>query len=572
MSAIHMRQIKAALEGTFDDLVDVPDYAKRTKDEQESAFLTRALAAFALLMVTELTPSDAAQAITDEYGDNGLDAVHYDPNEKILYLVQSKWDADGTGSVSRADVQKFVKGVRDLVAPHFDRFGPRIQAMAQTVNNAISDAGTRIFLILVYTGQQLLHDDVMQDFNDLLSEMNDPSEVLTLKLMRQGDIYAAVTSGVAGAPIDVDVALYEWGQTREPYQAVYGQVAASDVATWWNDHYPRLFSPNIRMFLGDTDVNQSLLATLRTQPDDFWYFNNGVTILCASVTKKAIGSPSRETGIFECKDLRVVNGAQTVGSIAAAAVQHPAEVARARVPVRLISLEGCPDGFDREITRTNNTQNRIERRDFVALDPEQERLKTELQLEEITYVYKSGEAISSGAVGFDLAEAAVARACAQQDVLLAVQAKREVGRLWEDIGKAPYKVLFNASISGLNLWKHVQVLRAVDSALSAQLREAEGRRRMYAIHGNRFVAHLVFRNHPVGGDVDYTALGEEETAGIAAEVADLLVAVPAVVDVLYPDCYLASLFKNYTKCKEIEAKLVNLQDGAEESQGSVGVV
>ena len=73
--------------------------------------------------------------------------------------------------------------------------------------------------------------------------------------------------------------------------------------------------------------------------------------------------------------------------------------------IRLISLENCPEAFDREITRTNNTQNRIERRDFVALDREQERIRNELHLEAIMYVYKSGEIIPGATRGFDLVDA-----------------------------------------------------------------------------------------------------------------------------------------------------------------------
>ncbi len=94
----------------------------------------------------------------------------------------------------------------------------------------------------------------------------------------------------------------------------------------------------------------------------------------------------RETGIFECNDLRVVNGAQTVGAIAHAAQKNPAAVANVRVPFRLISLEQCPPDFGKKVTRYNNTQNRIDRRDFVALDIEKERIRGELILEGVTYI------------------------------------------------------------------------------------------------------------------------------------------------------------------------------------------
>ena len=140
------------------------------------------------------------------------------------------------------------------------------------------------------------------------------------------------------------------------------------------------------MFLGSTEVNTTIVDTLLSSPQDFWYFNNGISALCRIVKKKPIGGATRETGIFECYDLRVVNGAQTVGAIAHAAQKNPAAVANARVPFRLISLEQCPPDFGKKVTRYNNTQNRIDRRDFVALDIEKERIRGELILEGVTYI------------------------------------------------------------------------------------------------------------------------------------------------------------------------------------------
>lgn len=97
--------------------------------------------------------------------------------------------------------------------------------------------------------------------------------------------------------------------------ANYGFVDAGQVASWWEEYNPKLFTPNIRMFLGDSDVNKELEATLIQEPEKFYYFNNGVTILCNSYEKTRAGGTRRDSGTFECKGVSVVNGAQTVGSI-----------------------------------------------------------------------------------------------------------------------------------------------------------------------------------------------------------------------------------------------------------------
>ncbi len=564
MSIIHVRQIKSSLSRTFGGLLDLSDVADRPCNEKDNVFLTRALAALAVTMLTDIPAEDAARTVTDGWQDNGIDALYFHPPERVLYVVQSKWKHDGSGSIDRGDAQRFIKGFRDLINARFGRFNEKIQSRQSDIEAVLNDAKTRFVLILVYSGQQDISKDVREDFQDVLLELNDSAEVVTFRALRQANLYAAIAQDMQGEPINLDVALHEWGQSLEPFQAFYGQVAAADVATWWNDHYPRLFAPNIRMFLGNTDVNESLIATLSSEPDKFWYFNNGITALCSSIEKKPIGGSGRQVGYFECKGFRIVNGAQTAGAIAWAAAKHPQHAAQARVPIRIISLEQSPEGFEREVTRYNNTQNRIDRRDFVALDPEQDRIRTELRLEGVAYAYKSGETLGGGGDGFDLVEATIARACAHEDSGLAIQAKREIGRLWEDIDKQPYKILFNGSVSGPALWKLVQVLRAVDESLETMSRDADGRNRLLAVHGNRFISHLVYQAVCAQLDAQDVNLAPEFKEYVEVQTKKAYLQLLLLVDEIYPDSYLASLFKNRSKCQALKDVYNSRESGSEE--------
>jgi hypothetical protein len=555
MSIIHVQQIQAQLKSLFDGLIDLTDCASRPDSEKESFFLTRALAAFSLTHLADITPKQAARCVTDGGQDNGLDAILYDSAEQTLYLVQSKWKHKGKGSIERGEAQKFLVGVNDLINNRFDRFNAKIQNRASEIKQAIYSAQTRFALVVAYTGQEPLSDDVQRDFDDFLSEMNDPTDIVQLRILRQGNIHSIIASGTLGAPIDLEVGLQDWGQIREPYQAYYGRVSATEVAAWWSAHYPRIFAPNLRMFLGFTEVNQSILDTLHSDPEHFWYFNNGVTALCASIKKKPIGGSSRDGGVFECSDVRIVNGAQTVGALATAYARDPQSLKDVTVTVRFISLEQCPDGFSTQVTRATNTQNRIERRDFVSLDPEQERLRTELQLDGIDYVFKSGDSPRDQARGFDIVEATVALACSHADVSHAVQAKREIGRLWEDIHKPPYRLLFNSSVSSRRLWLLVQILRVIDEELQVLRDSKDGRKGMFPVHGNRFIAHWVYKQLSLDGldepDADVSEVIElaKQITGAATE------RLIKTADDLYPDSYLASLFKNANKCRQLDEQM-----------------
>jgi hypothetical protein len=93
---------------------------------------------------------------------------------------------------------------------------------------------------------------------------------------------------------------------------------------------------------------------------------SGITALCSSIKKRTVGGNSRDAGIFECPGVAIVNGAQTVATITDLSDSVAEQLATARVPIRNISLDGCPPEFANEVTRATNTQNRADARNLVT--------------------------------------------------------------------------------------------------------------------------------------------------------------------------------------------------------------
>lgn len=553
VSKLHVMQIGGYLTAQLAAAVNMDDYAAHPDPEQvKKAFLTRALGALAVSQLTDAPMSDLCQCITDGSKDGGIDLIYFDPKEQTLYLVQTKWHTDGHGSIELGDTLKFLDGVRKVLDNDIDQLNERIKARRLDIERAIFDANAKFVLVLAHTGQEMLGAEVEAAINAYVDSQNDTSELMSVRILKQGDLHKAVAAGVAGAPISVEVQLSSWGQIREPHYAVYGQVCAADVAVWLDNHGPRLFESNLRHFLGGSTVNVDIVSTLIERPEEFWYYNNGITAVATEVAKKPIGGNSTESGIFECGGFCVVNGAQTVGSIHAATKQNPEAVAKAMVPVRIISSANSAKGFSSEVTRCTNTQNAIEKRDFVALDPEQERIRQELQIEGVEYAYKAGAATGTAGQRFDLTEATVALACANPEVALAVQAKREISKLWEDITKAPYKQLFHAGVTGPSVWQTVQILRAVDTQLQAEAKKLTGRDALICIHGNRFIQWAALRALSKDADGSFANVA----ANVPEVVASTVKKVTAGVRVDYADSYPASLFKNLGKCRTLAAKIV----------------
>jgi hypothetical protein len=548
MSKLHVKQIEGYLSRTAKTAVNMNDYARHTDQEQiRKAFLTRALAALSVSHLAEVSLQELGPHVTDGSRDGGIDLIYFDSKERTLYLVQTKWHDDGRGSVQLGDALKFIAGVRKVLDNDLEALNDRIKARKADIERALFDANAKFVLVLAHTGQEALSTEVAAAIGEYIDAQNDTSELMSLRTLSQSDLHKAVAAGVAGAPISLEVQLTGWGQVREPHFAIYGQVCAGDVASWFETHGNRLFTRNLRQFIVSSIVNQDIVATLIQRPSDFWYFNNGITAIASSVAKKPIGGNATDSGIFECTAFSVVNGAQTVGSIHAAAKQDVQAVNKAMVSVRIISIADGSPAFGLEVTRNTNTQNAVEKRDFVALDPTQERIRQELQFEGVEYAYKTGTASVSASRGFDLLEATVALACAHEEVAMAVQAKREIGRLWEDISKAPYTQLFNAGVNGPQIWETVQTLRAIDAALQSEAKHYSGRDALVCIHGNRFIQWSTFKTLAL--QPNFTFVGIEKTIPDAVE--RTVERVVGAVKTRFADSYPASLFKNLSKCRAL---------------------
>jgi len=560
MSRVIMRKIETYLHNNFWEKIDLSDCEGRPDRDIRDQFLSRAIAAFAVQQLANVTPLLASKSITDGFEDNGLDAVLFDSNLRILFLVNSKWIASGKGTIPSADIKKFVKGVEDLLYPRMERFNARLQARQQEVEEALNAVDTHIELIVVHTGDESVSRHCGQDLDDLAGQVNDTGDVLKWQCWSQKELYSALIGQLQGSDIDLDVDLFEWGKVDSPYEAYYGQAEAAAIAAWWRQHRDRLFARNIRNYKGRTDVNRALGATLSNAPHNLWYFNNGITITAKSVKKTPRASTTRSAGTFVCRSASVVNGAQTVGIIGSHYATQSAVANGARVLVRLISLEDCPQGFDVDVTHANNTQNRIMSSDFAALDPHQRRIAEDLALDDITYAYKTGAKPPHRHRGFELEEATIALACSMDDPALAVQAKAGIGKLWENTERAPYRLLFNDSTDAAMLWKKVQVYRIVDSTITRIPEPHPPRLRLTGIHGNRIILHCVFRDPLLRLD-SYDVMIGRDIAELAPQLAIwYLLRTKDYIDRNLESSYIPTVFKNTTKCTDLCAYLLSVRE------------
>jgi hypothetical protein len=553
MAEIHIRRIKAVLKETFGDYIDLSDV--KSEQDRERQFLTRSQAAFVISHLADTNVEQAAGSIVDGFDDNGIDAIHFDRITNAIYLVQSKWDESGNHSPDLGSVSKFINGIRDLLHARFDKFNKKVEAKREDILKALDSVQVRFVLVIVYTGTQPLSTHAARELDEFLKAQNDTSEFMDLKVYDQQLLMKAITGAVTGESINLEVSLYDWGEISEPYQAVYGQIPAVDIAQWYKEHDTKLLARNLRTYKGDTEVNQAIKATLTSDAFNFWYFNNGITVLCNSIEKTPRHGSNRNVGTFVCRGASVVNGAQTVGSIAEVHKQGFRNIDRARVLVRFISLENCPPGFGARVTTATNTQNQVFPRDFAALDPNQERLKTELWYDLHKSYFYRGETNLYPDTGCTVEEAAVALACAYGNVILAVHAKRELSKLFENIKREPYTLIFNEELSSIKMWNCVQIFRIVEDFLQKKRPTLTGAERLVSVHGNRFILYRVFATISDSEltSVDWDSKRFEKWA--AKKAAVNLSLISQAIEKNFEGVYINGLFKSGAQCNLLEHML-----------------
>jgi len=137
-----------------------------------------------------------------------------------------------------------------------------------------------------------------------------------------------------------------------------------------------LFDSNVRDFLRGTRVNDDIAESLRAgSGPDFWWLNNGVTILA---TKAALSGK-----ILSLQDIQIVNGLQTTETIYRHLEEQPSPTDERMLLIKIL-VSTDPSVRDKIIRATNN-QNAVELSSLHATDKIQRDIEDILEKNEWFY-------------------------------------------------------------------------------------------------------------------------------------------------------------------------------------------
>ena len=139
----------------------------------------------------------------------------------------------------------------------------------------------------------------------------------------------------------------------------------------------RIFATNVRGYLDKrTPVNREMEETLKTNAEDFFYLNNGVTISCDGVDTREL-----RRGVLIARHPQIINGQQTTRTLADD--RFAGKARNARVLVRV--FESPSDKLTDKVVLGVNHQNPIKEADLRANDDRQIAIERNLQRMGIGY-------------------------------------------------------------------------------------------------------------------------------------------------------------------------------------------
>jgi hypothetical protein len=499
-------------------------------------------------MVARVPDREAAARVTDYFNDDGIDAFAVtgpDSASPAIYLVQAKWSAKGTHSFNNSETTKLLEGFTRLQEGqlHPDnllhKFRPEIDRVMTTPN-------TRVVLVFATSGHEKVSPSTRASIDQAVARLSKNEIAVECRYLLLQDFVSELEAGVARRGVTVSAPLLRNRPVDERYPALQGTISAAELGQWYVDHSRAIFDDNVRVEM-DSDVNNEIVHCLLNEPENFWYFNNGVTALCERWSRALTNG--REVP-YHFEGLRIVNGAQTVSSIGRAMLHDPEAVAKAQVPIRFVALDTEGPRFGAKIAYATNRANPMRPRDFLAMDHVQQRLHDEFALTwGREYAIRANDYVPTGDEGCSVLEAVIAMACGRQDVITLAEAKNDISCMWHTQGER-YRRLFNDHTSAVEVWRRVQTLRMTMAFLRQEDILARERDKTVAVLGDLLIAHVVFQRLGDDGIDDVRSDWEDRWSHLATHTVQTLRALVSRVD-----SALTSAPMSRNKCKMV-AKLL----------------
>lgn len=345
-------------------------------------------------------------------GDFGVDAMHLTEEidgEFAVTLFQGKYQRslEGNSNFGENGINALINAVRHIFNPaaELEAINERLKAKVESARSMIRDGFIpRVRVIACNNG--LKWNNAAEEaitrtgFGNQVTWEHVNHDVLISVLQRPKHVDE--TLRLSGKAIIEDMNFS---------RVCIGRIPVTEIATLMKAHGERLLQRNIRSYLGlhGNRVNEGVRNTLySSNPANFYFFNNGLTLVCDDFSYNALQSSDYQVKV---ENLQIVNGGQTCMTIFKTLEEMQASDKvlpdSAYVLVRIYKLPKDNEDIVLQITHATNSQNPVDLKDLRSNDEKQQRLENSVQ--ELGFTYRR-KRMDSAARSADITSGAAAEA------------------------------------------------------------------------------------------------------------------------------------------------------------------
>ena len=254
---------------------------------------------------------EAKDCITDGAGDKQIDAVYIDNDASVIYIIQGKfYSGDTVNAEPLREVLSSWIQIKDLQKLQ-ENANEKLKIKINEISTALED-DYEICFELIITSE--LTDSAKNDLATFQKEISeDTAFSANLVLVDNETLKFKYDEALNKSRPYIN---HEFNiDTSKCMEIMIGGTKAVIAAIPLKEciRIPgikdgSLFRKNVRQSLGTSNkVNKGIAATLKKDPEDFFFLHNGITAICSQINLK--------DGLLSVKELNVVNGCQSLSTI-----------------------------------------------------------------------------------------------------------------------------------------------------------------------------------------------------------------------------------------------------------------
>ncbi len=321
--------------------------------------------------------------LTDGANDGGIDAIINDPSSdgNDVIIIQSKY-YENTVLDSDAVAAEFVKikgTLKDLRNNKVAEYNDNVVTAYRNATSQMEDDGEiRVILFTSY------RPSGKREYNKLEKTMRTALTEYACEINCGADIESEIEICENGnLSVDFDKLKLDKKDNYLEYEdSVIVNISAQSLQDLYTRRRNGLLGRNLRYYVRQKVVDTGIAETIARTPEDFWYKNNGVVIVCDAY--EIDGTEIKLT------NFSIVNGGQTTNRISQVDISKDFYL-QCKVVKTNGTTEEEKDLFILGIADATNSQKPIKPADLKANTPEQLRLRARLNNKGVYYITKKGD-------------------------------------------------------------------------------------------------------------------------------------------------------------------------------------